>query len=470
VSDPVLAFLDKEKPAILERLLELVRIPSVSTDPSYEGGMAEARDVLTGRLGRIGLTNVRTLDAGGHPAVYGEWLEAGDRPTILVYGHYDVQPPDPLELWHSPPFEPEIRNERIYGRGVSDDKAPSSIALETIAAFSRVEGGLPFNVRLLLEGEEETGSATLEAILRNHADLLAVDAVLSADGARWLPGLNAVNIGSRGNAGFEFTVRTADKDLHSGRYGGVVPNALHVMANLVSGLHGADGSISIPHFYDGARDITDAMRSELAEIPFDDVSFIANTGAVPLGEPGYTTLERLWLRPCIDVNGFWGGYTGPGGKTVIPNEAHAKLTIRVVPDQSPTQVLQAVKHYLVATCPSGTTIHFGADRGQSAAYELPGKHPLLLAVEGALTDSMGSRPHRIRIGGTLPMAHLVRRVLGVDTVMLSFSIADEDFHAPNEFFRLSSLDEGLYAWTALFRRLGRMHAGDFDGYRQPGAV
>ena len=466
MTDSVLEMLESEKSEILNRLLELVSIPSVSTDPTYLDGMAKARELLLRRFHGIGLSNVQTLEAGGHAAVYGEWLATRDRPTILIYGHYDVQPPDPVELWNSPPFEPEIRNGRIYARGVSDDKGPLSIALETMAAFFTVEQTLPFNVKVLLEGEEETGSATLEKILRNHHSLLSTDAVLSADGARWLPGLNAVNVGSRGNAGFEFTVKTADKDLHSGRYGGVVPNALHVLARMVAELHDPDGSVAVPSFYQGAREISDTERQALTDIPFNEHEFFSNTGAPSFGEPGYSALEQLWLRPCLDVNGMWGGYTAPGGKTVIPNEAHAKLTVRIVPGQDPNLVSKAVKDFLLKQCPEGCSVRFGADRGQSAAYELPEGHPLLTAVEAALTDTFGSAPHRIRIGGTLPMADLVRRVLGVDTVMFSFSTADEDFHAPNEFFRLSSLDEGLRAWTALFRRLGEMTNAQFFEFRR----
>lgn len=465
MSDPVPAFLESERPAILERLLELVRIPSVSTDPSYEHGMAKAREVLLERLRLMGMANVRTLQAGGHPAVYCERPAAVDRPTLLVYGHYDVQPPDPLEAWASPPFEPVIRDGRIYARGVSDDKAPLSIGIETLAAFIRIEGGPPFNVKVLLEGEEEVGSATLETLLRDHRDLLAADAVLSADGARWRPDLNTVNVGSRGNAGFEFSVRTAAKDLHSGRFGGIVPNALHVMAELIAGLHAPDGSVSVPGFYEGVHAVSDLERQELAAIPFDEEAFITALGATPHGEPGYSTLERLWLRPCLDINGMWGGYTGPGGKTVIANEAHAKLTVRLVSGQDPEQIVRSVKDFLTSRCPRGSTIRFGNDRGHSAAYELPSDHPLLGAVEAALTETYGTAPHRIRIGGTLPMADVVRRVLGVDTVMLSFSIADEDFHAPNEFFRLSSLDEGLRAWTSLFRHLGKARPEDFAAFR-----
>jgi acetylornithine deacetylase/succinyl-diaminopimelate desuccinylase-like protein len=464
MSDPVLDHLETEKPAIVQRLLELIRVPSVSTDPSYEQGMSQIREVLLERLCGMGLSNVQTLEAGGHPALYGEWLDARDKPTLLVYGHYDVQPPDPLEQWLSPPFEPEIRDGRIYGRGASDDKGPSSIALETIAAFLRVEDRLPCNVKVMLEGEEETGSRSLGAIVRNYRELLAADAVLSADGARWRPDLITVNVGSRGNAGFEFTVRTAAKDLHSGRYGGAVANALHVMAGLIAGLHARDGSVAVPGFYDGALAVGEAERLAVAGIPFDEESYFAAIGAEPVGEPGYTTLERLWLHPCLDVNGMWGGYTGLGGKTVIPSEAHAKVTMRLVPGQDPSRISRSVKDFLISRCPDGCEIHFGADRGQSAAYELPGDHPLLVAVEAALTQTHGAAPHRVRVGGTLPVSDIVRRELGIDTVMFSFSTADEDIHAPNEFFRLSSIDDGLQAWTWLFRHLDTASARDFTGF------
>jgi acetylornithine deacetylase/succinyl-diaminopimelate desuccinylase-like protein len=453
VSDPVLGYLERERSAILARLFELIRIPSVSTDPGYAEGMATARDLLLDRLRWMGLSNTQALEAGGHPAVYGEWSTGQDGPTLLIYGHYDVQPPDPLDLWESPPFEPTVRDERIYGRGASDDKAPLSIALESIAAFLRVEGRLPLNVKVLLEGEEELGSPTLGPLFRKWGGLLGADALLSADGAAWRNDLVSVNVGSRGNAGFEFTVRTADKDLHSGRFGGAVPNALHVMAGLVAALHAADGSVAVPGFYEGAREVGAEQRRWLAAIPFDDAAFFAAIGVEPRGEPGRSTLERLWMRPCLDVNGMWGGYEGPGGKTVIPHEAHAKLTLRIVPGQDPQAIVRRVKDFLASRCPDGVELGFGADRGASSAYELPPDLPLLRAVEWALTEAHGSAPHRVRIGGTLPISDIARRELHIDTVTLSFSIADEDFHAPNEFFRLSSLDKGLRAWTALWRRL-----------------
>ena len=462
MTDPVLTHLKSETPAIIERVLELVSIPSVSTDPAYGEGMEAARVLLAGRLTAMGLANVQRLEAGGNPALYGEWLGAPGRPTLLVYGHYDVQPPDPTELWHSPAFEPEVRDGRIYGRGVSDDKAPSSIAIETIAAFLAVEGRLPVNVKILLEGEEEVGSASLPAILANHRNLLAADAVLSADGARWRPDLVTVNVGSRGNAGFEFSVTTADKDLHSGRYGGAVANALHVMAGLVAGLHGPDGAVAVDGFYDGVAEVSNAERATLADIPFDEAVFLDAIGGVAEGEAGYTALERLWLRPCLDVNGMWGGYTGPGGKTVIADRAHAKLTLRLVPGQDPEAVSGLVQAHLKRVCPDGVRLDFDDERGSSAAYEVPPTHPLLLAGEDALEQTVGEKPRRVRIGATLPMSDMIRRELGLDTVMFSFSTADEDFHAPNEFFRLSSIDQGLAAWTALMRRLGETDAADWQ--------
>ena len=465
MTDRVLTFLEAERPAIVSRLLDWVRIPSVSTDPTSAGAMAESRNMLLGRLTAMGLSAVQTIEAGGHPAVYGEWLGAADRPTLLVYGHYDVQPPDPLDLWRSPPFEPVIHNHRIYGRGVSDDKGPTAIALETIAAFLSVEHNLPVNVKILIEGEEEIGSSTLGALLRAHRELLRSDALISADGARWRPDLVTVNVGSRGMAGFEFTVRSAAKDLHSGRFGGAVPNALHVLSDLVARLHDHSGRVAVPDFFDGVYDVPDEVHESLAEIPFQEESFFEATGSRALGEPEFTTLERLWFRPCLDVNGMWGGYTGPGDKTVIPSEAHAKLTMRLVPGQDPERTSQAVKQFLSRQCPEGCTVTFGHNTATSAAYELPLDHPLLQAVESTLQVVHGSRPYRIRIGGTLPVSDLVLRKLGIHTVMLSYSTADEDFHAPNEFFRLSSIDEGLRAWTVLFRHLGEMGEKDFAAFR-----
>lgn len=462
MTDRVLSFLQEEREDILARLDAFVRHPSVGADPAYSEGMEGAQSFLIDRLQALGLRNVQRLEAGGHPAIYGEWLDAPGKPTFLVYGHYDVQPPDPLEKWSTPPFEPTIRDGRIYARGVSDDKAPSLIALEAIGAFLREEGRLPVNVKVMIEGEEETGSATLGALCRRYADLLAADAVISADGARWRSDLPTITVASRGNAGFEFTVTTACKDLHSGRYGGAVPNALHVIADLVASLHDSVGRIAVEGFYDGVEPLSDRDRAMLAGIPFDDAAFYEQLGTAPAGEAGHTTLERLWLRPTLDVNGMWGGYTGAGSKTVIPNEAHAKVTMRLVPGQDPEAIVDVVKRHLMSRCPPGATVSFGNTRGGSGAYLLPADHPLLAAAEQALEETLGAVPIRVRMGATLPMTDIMMRELGVDTVMFSFSTSDEDYHAPNEFFRLSSLDEGLTAWVKLLRRVGRQSQAEYE--------
>lgn len=466
MSDPVHAHLAGDRDVLIERLIVFARMASVGADPAYARGMGEAREFLEGRLRDFGFRGVRRLEAGGHAAIYGEWLDAPGAPTFLVYGHYDVQPPDPLEKWISPPFEPEIRDGRLYGRGVSDDKGPSLIALETLGAFLAVEGRLPVNVKVLMEGEEETGSATLPAICERHRDLIAADAVISADGARWRADLPTVNVGMRGNAGFEMTVTTGVKDLHSGRYGGAVPNALHVAAELVAGLRDGQGAIRVEGFMDGVAPLSKEERADLAGIPFDEVAFYSDLDTAPVGEPGYSALERLWTRPTLEVNGLWGGYTGAGSKTVIPNEAHAKFTMRLVPGQEPESAKAAVMRHLEAHCPDGARVSFSGIRGSSGAYLLPAAHPLLLAAEASLEETLGGKPLRVRMGATLPMTDIVSRILGIDTVMFSFSTSDEDYHAPNEFFRLSAIDEGLDAWVRLLRRLGGHRREDYAPFRR----
>jgi acetylornithine deacetylase/succinyl-diaminopimelate desuccinylase-like protein len=340
------------------------------------------------------------------------------------------------------------------------------IALDTLAAFIAVEGQLPVNVKLLIEGEEETGSPSLPGILEAHRTLLSADAVLSADGARWRPDLVALNVGSRGNTGFEMRVQTARQDLHSGRYGGIVANPLHVVASLVDSLHDADGVIRVPGFYDGVAEPTPAERADIAAIPYEESIAFAAIGAKPHGEAGYSTLERLWMRPTLDVNGMWGGYTGAGSKTVIPNEAFAKITIRLVPGQDPETAKQAIISHLKSRVPPYATLEIYGERGQGGAYAVPPDHPLLKAAVSALEHTTGQTPLKVRIGASLPLTEIVSRVLGLDTVMFSFAVADENFHAPNEFFRLSSIPDGLAAWVQILRQIARIDPDDFAPYRR----
>lgn len=469
MTDPVLAHALDQKPQLIEALKSLVACPSVGADPAMVQGMEDARQIIEARLDAMGFQQRQRLtpaDGSGQPAIYGERIDAPGRPTILIYAHYDVQPSDPLDKWNSPPFEATERDGRLYGRGVSDDKAPMMIALETLAAFVAVEGQLPINVKVLIEGEEETGSPSLPGILETHRDLLAADAVLSADGARWRPDLVALNIGSRGNAGFEVRVQTASQDLHSGRYGGIVANPLHVLSTLIASLHDAQGHITSPGFYDGVAEPTNAERTEIAAIPYDEDDAFTAIGARPHGEAGYSTLERLWMRPTIDVNGMWGGYTGAGSKTVIPNEAFAKLTMRLVPGQDPQRAKQAVIDHLKAQLPVGATLEIYGDRGQGGAYAVPPDHPLLGAAVSALEHTTGQSPLKVRIGASLPLTEIVSRILGLDTVMFSFALSDENFHAPNEFFRLSSITDGLAAWIEIMRLIAKIDPDTFAQYRR----
>lgn len=468
MTDPVLVHALSRRDALVEDLTTLVAAESVGADPARASGMEAARTLLETRLAGTGWHNIQrlaTADGSGQPAIYAERMDAPGAPTLLVYAHYDVQPPEPTEAWASPPFVLTPRDGRLYGRGVSDDKGPMLIALAALDAFIDVEGRLPVNVKLLLEGEEETGSPSLPDILETHRDLLAADAVLSADGARWRPDLVSVNVGSRGSAGFEITVKTAVKDLHSGRYGGVVPNALHVMAQLLASLHHPEGGVAVPEVLAPVTEPSNAEVAAMAQIPFDEAAFLAPTGAAAHGEAGRTLLERLWYRPTIEVNGMWGGHIGAGSKTVIPHEAHAKLTLRLVPGQEPREMMEAVWAHLRARLPEGVTMDVHGIRGLSAAAALPPDHPLLLAAEVALEETTGQRPVRVRIGATLPLTEIIRRIMGIDTVMFSFSTADEDYHAPNEFLRDSAIDEGLAAWIALLRTAGRQTAADYEAFR-----
>ncbi|ODP31729.1 dipeptidase [Pandoraea sp. ISTKB] len=450
----VLDFLDAEHSGIVSRLDALLRIPSVSPDPQFAPYMQAARAYLLERLREIGLSNVCELDGGGEPAVFGEWLGAPGKPTIMIYGHYDVQPADPVELWRTPPFEPTHKDGRVYARGASDVKGSTVVALEVIAAFLKVQGALPVNVKVFLEGEEETGSPSLTAIVDRYRDRLDVDAVLSADGGRASATVPTINTGARGAGQLEFRVTTASKDLHSGRYGGCVRNALHEMAVIVASLHRSDGTVAVPGFYANATPPTQRERDDTATFPFDQAAFFDDVDAIAHGEPGYTAREQITLRPALDINGMWGGYTGEGGKTIIPNTARAKLTVRIVPGQTSESVLHAVERHLHAVCPQGVGLEILHRFDGAPASTLAMDHPLVLAAEQVLTTEFERTPLHVRLGASVPVTSLFKAHLGVDTLMFGYNLPDEDVHAPNEFFRLSSITEGVRGWAQLLEALG----------------
>ncbi|MCC6718123.1 MAG: dipeptidase [Acetobacteraceae bacterium] len=442
------AWMQDNRQRLLDELFDLIRCPSVSTDPAYAQGMQSAAALLQARLVRIGMRDVQLLNNGGHSAVFAQWTAAPGKPTILVYGHYDVQPPDPLEDWSSPPFEPTLHSDRYVARGASDDKSPLWIALSGVEAWLAVTGGLPLNVKILLEGEEEIGSRSLPGLLERHRDLLAADVLVSADGGRWRPGTPSVNTNSRGNIGMEVHVRTAAHDLHSGRYGGPVGNAAMVLARLLATLHDGEGRIAVPRFMDGLQRPSNSDYASMEALGFDEPKFFAEIGAAPGAiEPGVRLLESLWLRPTIEVNGITGGYQGVGGKTVIPATASAKITCRLGPGQDPHGAGDAVEAHLRRHCPAWAAVEVVRSRDGTPAYAVPEDDRFLAAIERVIAQVHGRKPLRVGVGGTLPISAMVKRQLGLETVMLSYAIADENIHAPNEFFRLSSFDDGLRAWA-----------------------
>jgi acetylornithine deacetylase/succinyl-diaminopimelate desuccinylase-like protein len=425
-------------------LEELVAIPSVSGDPAHRGDVERAAAWLAARLEALG---GRVVPTGGHPLVLGEWLGAEGAPTVLVYAHYDVQPVGEAGAWQTPPFEPSVRGERMYGRGTSDDKGPMLAALGAVERLLDERGRLPVNVRILLEGEEEIGSPSLEAALAANRELLRADVAVSADGAMWSAEQPSVNIAARGMVAVEVAVRGPAADLHSGRHGGAAQNPLRALAAILATLHRPDGSIAVDGFMDDVVDLTGDDRFEIAEMPFDNDAYRDEIGVPELrGESGYTPLERLTARPTLEVSQIEGG----GRYTVIPAVARAYLTCRLVPDQDPGRVAAAIARHVIHHCPPGVTVSVEEVPGGIPAYAIRRDHPALAAAEDALRAVYpGRRVLRTRAGGTLPAAVLLRRALGLDTLLFSFSSSDECFHGPNEFFRLSRLAEGTDAWARL---------------------
>lgn len=455
MSDAVAERLLARRDEILDRLMALLRLPSVSTDPAYAAGMTATRDFLMARMTEGGVQDVRLLDGGGHPAITGSWMGAPGKPTLLIYGHYDVQPPDPLELWHSPPFEPTIRDGRIYARGASDVKGSTLIAIETVIEFIKA-GGCPVNIRFFLEGEEEIGSPSLGAIIDRFPDALVGDAMISADGGRASTTLPTISVGSRGLTALRFTLRTAGKDMHSGRYGGAVRNANHELARLIATLHDAEGRIAVPGFMDLMPPVSARDAEDAAALPVDENAFYAEVGAAPYGDTRFSVRERITLLPTIEVNGMWGGYIGAGSKTVLPCEAHAKLTIRLGPGIDPARAQALLRDHLVKTAAKGTTLTFEEAGAGTPAFTLREGHPLLEAAETVIRRTRNRAPVRSRAGGTIPITAVFKERLGLDTITFGFAMPDEDVHAPNEFFRLSSLEEGLRSWPLLLTELGKV--------------
>ncbi len=449
------SYLQEHRSRFLNEFVDLLRIPSISALPEHAADVQRAAEWVASRLTTAGIERVQILPTGGHPVVYGEWLHAPGKPTILIYGHFDVQPVDPVDQWTSPPFEPTIRGDRMYARGASDMKGNLLMPIIAAEALLRTRGSLPVNLKFFLEGQEEIGSPQIPSFLREQRDRFAGDLVISADGGQYSDDQPALSISCRGLAGVQIDVRGAQTDLHSGMYGGVVPNAIHALVEILGSMRSADGTIRIEGFYDDVIPLSEADRAQIAAAPFDEAQYKRDAGVDTLvGEPGYTPMERVGGRPSLDVNGIWGGFEGAGIKTVLPHEAHAKITCRLVANQDPDRIIELIAAHVAVHTPAGVTATTTPLPGKARPYLMPADHPGNAAARAVLEELYGKTPHVIRGGATIPVMDLFLTTLGAHTVTFGFGLPDEHYHAPDEFFRLASFERGQTAYCILLDRLG----------------
>ena len=430
----------------VSQLEELLRIPSISTDSEYAHEVQRAANWLADHFSAIGVQHAEVIATDGHPVVYAEHVVDDDRPTVLVYGHYDVQPPDPLELWTSPPFEPTRKNGTLYARGACDDKGQMFMHAKAAEAYLQQEGDLPVNLKFVIEGEEETGSKHLVPFIEAHKDRLAdADVVLISDTAMFSHDAPSITYGLRGMAYAEITLTGPNRDLHSGIYGGGVENPINALADLISQLHDADHRITIPGFYDAVQDLTEDERQTYRELPFDEAAWKDEIGLDAVKhEAGYTLLECLSGRPTLDVNGIWGGYTGEGAKTVLPAKAHAKISMRLVPDQRAADIYDKLEAYLQDLTPPTMTLEFSRLHGGKPVL-VDRDHPAMQAAADAVEHVYGQAPHFVRNGGTIPVVANFKDHLGLDSVLMGFGLDSDAIHSPNEHFGLDRFHKGIEA-------------------------
>jgi acetylornithine deacetylase/succinyl-diaminopimelate desuccinylase-like protein len=448
------AYLDAHRSDLLEQLKELLRIKSISAQPDHNPDTRRAAVWVRDNLAAMGLASA-LIETKGHPIVYAEWLGAPGKPTVLVYGHYDVQPPEPLEPWLSPPFEPTERDGDLYARGATDDKGQMFTHFKAAEAWLKTSGKLPINVKFVIEGEEEVGGTNLEAYMAEQAGRLSCDYAVISDSSQFAPGAPAITYGLKGLAYFEVLVQGANRDLHSGTYGGAVANPLNALATILASLKGADGRIQIPGFYDSVKPLADWERKQFAALAFSEKDFQADLAVASLeGEAGFTTLERKWARPTCDVNGIYGGYAGPGPKTVLPCKAGAKLSFRLVPDQGPKTVERQFGDHVARVCPKGVTCEIITHHGAPAVLvntDTPGVKAAVRAIEAGF----GTKPVFIREGGSIPIVGLIKEQLGVDTLLLGWGQNDDNLHGPNEKFSIADFHRGIKASAFLMAELGK---------------
>ncbi len=463
-------WLDGHQRELLRELTSWLRIPSVSADPAHADDVRRSAEFLAAAARAAGFPRAEVWETGGHPAVFAERLEDPALSTVLVYAHHDVQPADPLEEWTTPPFDPVVADGELRARGAADDKQNALMHLEAVRAHLAVEGRLPLNLKLLVEGEEESGSPHFDTLLRDHRSELAADVAVISDTGMLGPEAPALTIGLRGMVYWEVRVAGPVRDLHSGLYGGAVANPVVGLAELLAGLHDADRRVAVPGFYDRVREPGPAERRALAAVPFDTEAFLSDAGVpAPAGEAGWTTYERRTVRPTLDICGIWGGYTGAGAKTIIPARCGAKLSARLVPDQDPGAIAELVRRHLLDRAPVGLTTEvdvLSTGRWVSAATD----HPAVQAASRAVAQVWGRPPSLVREGGSIPPVASIADQLQVACVLFGVGLPDDRFHAPNERLRLEQLHRGVRATVRLWNELGAIPPGALRPTRAAEAV
>jgi len=449
-------YIQTNKDRFLEELFELLRFPSVSADPNHAPDMLRTAEFVAGKLRDAGADKVEICPTAGHPIVYGEKTIDPALPTVLVYGHYDVQPADPLELWDTPPFEPTVRDGKIYARGSADDKGQFYMHIKAFEYMMR-HNALSCNVKFMIEGEEEVGSANLGIFVRENKERLKNDVVVISDTAMISLETPSLETGLRGLSYVEVEVAGPNRDLHSGIYGGAVPNPINLLAQMIASLHDADNRITIPGFYDDVAELSAEERAALNEAPFDLAEYKQDLGLADVwGESGYTTIERTGIRPTLDVNGIWGGYTGEGAKTVLPAKAFAKISMRLVPNQNSDRITELFARHFERIAPAGVRVKVTPHHGGEPVVT-PTDHIAYKAAEKAMEETFGKRPIPTRGGGSIPIVALFEQELGAKTVLLGFGLDSDNLHSPNEKYGIENYLKGIETIPSFFRYYGESY-------------
>ena len=445
--------IEKNKEAYLAELFELLRIPSVSADSRHKGDVRSAATYVVKKLKEAGADGVELMETKGHPIVYGEKMVDPTKPTVLVYGHYDVQPPDPLALWNSPPFEPTVRDGKIYARGACDDKGQFYMHIKAFEIMNKHQK-LPCNIKFMIEGEEEVGSDNLGAFVKAHKEKLKADVILISDTSLISLDQPSITVGLRGLSYMEVEVTGPNRDLHSGVYGGAVANPANVLCQMIASMHDDQGRVTIPGFYDKVAELSASERVVLNKAPFDLNAYKKELGIEEIkGEAGYTTIERTGIRPTLDVNGIWGGYTGEGAKTVLPSQASAKISMRLVPNQSPAEITQLFTKHFTSIAPAHVKIKITAHHGGEAAVT-PTDSTAFKAASKAFEEVWGKAPIPTRDGGSIPIVALFKKELGLDTVLMGFGLDTDALHSPNEHYGIKNFLIGIETIVAFHKHFG----------------